>query len=268
MVAVLAAWALAGAAPRLLARASRRALAALALVLRDRRGARPALARAARATRSRSTCRSPTACGCRRGRRAELEAAVRDRRRVPPGEPIYVATRRSDLVTSGHPLLYVLAERAEPDPLRHPGARASSPPRRSSARSSRDLERTRTPLVVRWTDPVTAARRAERRRALERRAAARRLPGAALPRRRGASARSACSSAARREAGRPRAPGAARPAAAGARPRRRRRRSRPAGAGSAGTLKRSAAARHAAGSTASASKASTVSASAAGSLRS
>ncbi len=84
---------------------------------------------------------------------AELEAVVR---RLPPQGPIYVATRRADLVTSGHPLLYVLAGR--PNPTRYdipaPGVVTSAPVQREIIR---DLERTRTPMVVRWTDPVTAA---------------------------------------------------------------------------------------------------------------
>ena len=83
---------------------------------------------------------------------AELEAVVR---RLPPG-PIYVTTRRADLVTSGHPLLYVLAGR--PNPTRYdipaPGVVTSAPVQREIVR---DLERTRTPMVVRWTHPVTAA---------------------------------------------------------------------------------------------------------------
>ncbi|MGH2825076.1 MAG: hypothetical protein ACRDLY_19055, partial [Thermoleophilaceae bacterium] len=89
--------------------------------------------------------------------RAPLERAVRYvRRRVPADEPIYVGTRRSDLVTSGHPLFYVLADR--PNPTRYdiqtPGVVTSAPVQREIVR---DLERTRTPLVVRWTAPITAA---------------------------------------------------------------------------------------------------------------
>jgi hypothetical protein len=85
-------------------------------------------------------------------RAAELEAVVGA---LPPRGPIYVATRRSDLVTSGHPLLYVLAGR--PNPTRYdipaPGVVTSAPVQREIIR---DLERTRTPVVVRWNDPVTA----------------------------------------------------------------------------------------------------------------
>jgi hypothetical protein len=84
---------------------------------------------------------------------AELEGVVK---RLKAG-PIYVTTRRSDLVTSGIPLLYVLAQR--PNPTRYdipaPGVVTSAPVQREIIR---DLERTRTPTVVRWTDPITAAR--------------------------------------------------------------------------------------------------------------
>jgi len=77
------------------------------------------------------------------------------RRRVPEGRPIYVATRRSDLITSGHPLLYVLAGRENPTryDIQAPGVVTSEPVQREIVD---DLERTRTELVVRFTDPVTA----------------------------------------------------------------------------------------------------------------
>jgi hypothetical protein len=93
----------------------------------------------------------------RAGARAALERTVRFvRRRTRPGEPIYVATKRSDLVTAGAPLLYVLAER--PNPTRYdiaaPGVVTTAPVQREIVR---DLERTRTPLVIRWTDPASAA---------------------------------------------------------------------------------------------------------------
>jgi hypothetical protein len=73
---------------------------------------------------------------------------------VPDGEPIYVATSRSDLITSGNPLLYVLADR--PNATRYdiaaPGVVTSAPVQREIVR---DLRRER-PLVVRWTAPITA----------------------------------------------------------------------------------------------------------------
>jgi len=89
---------------------------------------------------------------------AELERVVaRIQRAVPPGEPIYVATRRADLVTSGHPLLYVLAQRENPTryDIPAPGVVTTAPVQREIAI---DIEHRRTPLVVRWTDPVTATR--------------------------------------------------------------------------------------------------------------
>jgi hypothetical protein len=86
----------------------------------------------------------------------ELETAVRAiRARVPPGEPIYVVPRRSDLVTAGNPLLYVLAER--PNPTRYdiqaPGVVTSAPVQRELVA---DLQRSRPRVVVRDTSPATA----------------------------------------------------------------------------------------------------------------
>jgi hypothetical protein len=93
----------------------------------------------------------------RDSRRIPLERAVRFvQRRVPEGDPIYVATRRADLVTSGHPLFYVLAERHNPTryDIAAPGVVTSAPVQREIVR---DLERTRTPMVVRFAAPITAA---------------------------------------------------------------------------------------------------------------
>ena len=99
----------------------------------------------------------PAADGVRaRPQRAlALERAARFiREQVPEGEPIYVTTRRSDLVTSGNPLLYVLAER--PNATRYdiaaPGVVTSAPVQREIVG---DLRRER-PLVVRFTAPITA----------------------------------------------------------------------------------------------------------------
>ena len=93
----------------------------------------------------------------RAGRADALERAVREvHDLVPPGEPIYVATRRSDLVTSGDPLFYVLADR--PNPTRYdiqaPGVITSAPVQREIVRA---LERARPRAVVRFTARVTAA---------------------------------------------------------------------------------------------------------------
>jgi hypothetical protein len=85
-----------------------------------------------------------------------LENAVRYvDARVPRGRPIYVATLRSDLITSGNPLFYVLAERRNPTryDIQAPGVVTSAPVQREIVG---DLERTRTPLVVRFAAPITA----------------------------------------------------------------------------------------------------------------
>ena len=86
-------------------------------------------------------------------RAAELERVVRGLSRRGP---IYVTTRRADLVTSGHPLLYVLAQRqnATRYDIPAPGVVTSATVQREIIR---DLERARPRSVVRWTDPITAA---------------------------------------------------------------------------------------------------------------
>lgn len=89
--------------------------------------------------------------------RPSLRAAVRYvEARVPPGRPIYVASRRADLVTAGAPLFYTLAQRENPTryDIQAPGVVTTAPVQREIIG---DLERTRPPLVVRWTDPSTAA---------------------------------------------------------------------------------------------------------------
>ena len=106
-----------------------------------------------RAGRARCRRRSGRAgAGRRRSRRPSRYV----RRRVPAGRPIYVTTQRADLVTSGHPLLYVLADR--PNATRYdiaaPGVVTSAPVQREIVG---DLERAGRPLVVRWVDPLTAA---------------------------------------------------------------------------------------------------------------
>jgi len=98
----------------------------------------------------------------RADRRDALERAVHAvQERVPPGRPIYVATRRSDLVTSGDPLFYILADR--PNPTRYdiqaPGVITSAPVQREIVR---DLGRARPRVVVRFISPVTAVREPNR----------------------------------------------------------------------------------------------------------
>jgi hypothetical protein len=168
MVAVLAAWAIAGLreheALRAGGRVSVRRLAGLAGVALATVGLAYAIVEGLdrqwlELRTDYAELRLPPADGVRvrEAARSPLERAVRHvRGRVPPGRPIYVATRRSDLVTSGHPLFYVLADR--PNPTRYdiqaPGVVTTAPVQREIVR---DLRRTRTPLVVRWTAPLTAA---------------------------------------------------------------------------------------------------------------
>jgi hypothetical protein len=94
--------------------------------------------------------------GARPNRARPLDRAVRlVRDTVPPDRPIYVATLRSDLVTSGHPLFYILAERENPTryDIQAPGVVTSAPVQREIAAA---LERAQVPVVVRWEAPVTA----------------------------------------------------------------------------------------------------------------
>jgi hypothetical protein len=74
--------------------------------------------------------------------------------RVPPGDPIYVAPARSDLVRLSDPLLYVLADRDNATD-RDFGLIARAPVQR---RIVRQLERARPRVVVRWTDPIGSLR--------------------------------------------------------------------------------------------------------------
>ena len=73
---------------------------------------------------------------------------------VPPGNPIYVLPRRSDLVRIGNPLIYVLTQRDNPtseDFGLQTGAAAQ-------AQIVRMLERVRPRVLVRWTDPTSSER--------------------------------------------------------------------------------------------------------------
>jgi hypothetical protein len=86
---------------------------------------------------------------------SELTRYVRDR--VPPGEPIFVANPRFDLVRVGNPLVYVLVGR--PNPTRYdvmqPGVVTTAPVQREIVR---DLERTRPRVVIRWLSPLADER--------------------------------------------------------------------------------------------------------------
>jgi hypothetical protein len=74
--------------------------------------------------------------------------------RVPPGSPIFVAARRSDLVRLNDPLLYVLANRNNPY-YEDFGLEAGS---RAQRHIVSVLARARPAMVVRWTDPASSAR--------------------------------------------------------------------------------------------------------------
>lgn len=72
--------------------------------------------------------------------------------RVPPGRPIYVLPRRSDLVTYNDPLIYVMTERDNPtrqDFGLQTGAAAQ-------AQIVSMLTRVRPLAIVRWTDPASS----------------------------------------------------------------------------------------------------------------
>jgi hypothetical protein len=87
---------------------------------------------------------------------ARVKALVQ--RLVPEGEPIYVAPRRSDLVTFSNPLLHYLLER--PNVLRRDVLLQAKPEEQqrivAALRSAR-------PVVVRWTSPESARPEPNRR---------------------------------------------------------------------------------------------------------
>jgi hypothetical protein len=87
----------------------------------------------------------------------ELIADVQ--RRVPPGQAIYVAPRRSDLVTFSNPLLYYLVDR--PNVLRRDVLLQAKP--REQAAIVRALQRARPGAIVRWTAPASAKPEPNRR---------------------------------------------------------------------------------------------------------
>jgi hypothetical protein len=79
------------------------------------------------------------------------------RARVPPGQPVFVANPRFDLVRVGNPLVYVLVGR--PNPTRYdvmqPGVVTTAP---VQGEIVADLERARPRLVIRWLSPVADQR--------------------------------------------------------------------------------------------------------------
>jgi hypothetical protein len=79
--------------------------------------------------------------------------------RVPPGEPIFVAPRRSDLVRFDNLLFYILADR---DTVLDAGATLQALPV-EQRRTIAAIERERPRIVVRWTDPLSSQREPNRR---------------------------------------------------------------------------------------------------------
>jgi hypothetical protein len=73
---------------------------------------------------------------------------------VPPGDPIYAVTLRSDLIRFNQPLIYVLAERDNPTSQDF-GLQTSARAQRTIVRA---LRRSRPRVVVRWTDPASVRR--------------------------------------------------------------------------------------------------------------
>lgn len=87
---------------------------------------------------------------------AALAALIpRVRALAPGGESVLVVPPRLDRVTVGDPLLYVLLRRPNPTKydVMQPGVVTTAAAQRSMIA---DLERARTPVLIRWLDPRTA----------------------------------------------------------------------------------------------------------------
>jgi hypothetical protein len=80
-------------------------------------------------------------------------------RLVPPGEPIYAATRRSDLVAFNDPIVYVLAQRPNATGIDF-GLLATA---EVQTRIVAGLRRARPRAVVRWLDPISVRREPNKR---------------------------------------------------------------------------------------------------------
>ncbi|MBE2316389.1 hypothetical protein DVA67_010405 [Solirubrobacter sp. CPCC 204708] len=91
--------------------------------------------------------------------RALPEVVARIDHLVPPGEPIYVAPRRSDLVTFTNPLLHYLTDR--PNVLRRDVLLQAKPEEQRNI--VRALEQRRPRVVIRWTDPASSKPEPNRR---------------------------------------------------------------------------------------------------------
>jgi hypothetical protein len=78
---------------------------------------------------------------------------------VPPGEPIYVAPRRSDLVTFSNPLLHYLTER--PNVLHRDVLLQAKPDEQQNIVDALEAQRPR--AIIRWTAPESARPEPNRR---------------------------------------------------------------------------------------------------------
>jgi hypothetical protein len=87
------------------------------------------------------------------GEARALPAMVADvQRLVPPGDPIYVAPRRSDLVTLSNPLVHFLTGR--PNALRDDVLLQAEPAEQAKIVAA--LRRAPPRAIVRWTDPISS----------------------------------------------------------------------------------------------------------------
>jgi hypothetical protein len=91
--------------------------------------------------------------------RALPALAARVQQLVPPGEPIYVAPRRSDLVTLSDPLVHFLVRR--PNVLDRDVSLQARP--QEQVRIVAALAAARPRVVVRWTDPASSRPEPNRR---------------------------------------------------------------------------------------------------------
>ena len=91
--------------------------------------------------------------------RALPPLVARVRRLVPRGDPIYVAPRRSDLVTISDPLVHFLVRR--PNVLRRDVLVQARPAEQAAIVAA--LRRTRPRAIVRWTDPASSRPEPNRR---------------------------------------------------------------------------------------------------------
>ena len=91
--------------------------------------------------------------------RALPPLVARVQRLVPRGEPIYVAPRRSDLVTISDPLVHFLVRR--PNVLRRDVLVQARPKEQAAIVAA--LRRARPKAIVRWTDPASARPEPNRR---------------------------------------------------------------------------------------------------------